>query len=67
MARPRTIKPAGAGKKEGAAFAVWFRLNEKEIAVLERRAKSENLTLKELLTNIAVQAIERRAKAEMSN
>lgn len=67
MARTRTIKPATSEKKEGAAFAVWFRLNEEEIAALERCAAKQNRSLKEFLTEIAVEAIEDRAKDEITN
>jgi hypothetical protein len=67
MARRRTIKPATSGKKEGAAFAVWFRLNEQEIAALERCAEEKNKSLKQYLTEIALQAIERKARAEITN
>jgi hypothetical protein len=67
MARKRTIKPPGKDEKEGAAFAIWIRLTEHEISVLERVAKSQNMTLKELLRKIALNAIEKRARAENSS
>lgn len=67
MPRKRTIKPGTSGKKEGAAFAVWFRLIEQKIAALERCAHGSTLNMKEYLMDIAVRAIEQNTRAEISN
>ena len=68
MPRKRTIKPATDGKKEGAAIGIFIRLSAQEISVLERIADSENRSFKDLLQEIALEAIEKRAKeAETSN
>jgi hypothetical protein len=61
----RTIKPAQPGKKEGAVFSVWFRLNEEEMASLAEQAEAENLSLNDLLTQTAVQAIEQKARPDL--
>jgi predicted transcriptional regulator len=58
-----TYKKHKEGKAK-AVFAVYFGLTEEEVAVIQRLADSEgNMSLRQLLKRIAVQAIEEKIAA----